>query len=183
MITTRLRRWRDRLIGRKDTEWYVAQGLVLGRNVHLGGNVQLDPSHCWLISIGDDTTLAPDVTVLAHDASTKIHLDLTYIAPVEIGARVFIGAGTIILPGVTIGNDAVVGAGSLVTKDVPPKTVVLGSPAHVVSTLDEFLAKHHERMETRRVYDGNDWTALGGITPRGKARQRREVASAGGYVE
>lgn len=57
-------------------------------------------------------------------------------ARVVLGRNVWLGANVTVLPGVTIGDDAVVGAGSVVTRDVPPRTVVVGSPARVVRSLD-----------------------------------------------
>ena len=79
----------------------------------------IDDSHAWLIEIGDNVTLAPRVHILAHDASTKLYLGYTKIGRVRIGNDVFIGHVTIILPGVTIGDNVVIGAGSVVKSDIP----------------------------------------------------------------
>jgi maltose O-acetyltransferase len=57
----------------------VERGLQLGKNVSIQNDVIIDPSHCWLISIGDECTLAPRVYILAHDASTKRHTNYTKI--------------------------------------------------------------------------------------------------------
>lgn len=97
----------------------VRNGLRLGKNVYIGSNVILDDSFCWLISIGDEVTITSRVVILAHDASTKKHLGYTKVAPVSIGAKTFIGMGSIILPGVKIGKNVVIGAGSVVTHDIP----------------------------------------------------------------
>jgi len=86
------------------------------------------------------------VRVLAHDASMKRRLGRTRVAPVAIGRRVYIGADAIVLPGVTIGDDAVVGAGSVVTHDVPPGAVVAGNPARRISSVAEHLERHRVRM-------------------------------------
>ena len=64
---------------------------------------ELDPSHCWLIEIGDNVTFGPHVQVLAHDASMHNVLGYTKIGRVRIGNNVFIGAGSIVLPNVQIG--------------------------------------------------------------------------------
>lgn len=175
-----LRRLRNRLLGRLDADWYAKRGLRLGQRVHLGPGVRLDPSHCWLITIEDDVTLAPNVTVLAHDASLKRHLDVAYIQPVTIRSGAFVGAGTIILPGVTIGQDAVVGAGAVVTFDVPDRSVAVGNPARTVSSLDDLLARHKDRMAVLPTYPRQGWTE-GSITDARKAEQRTAVAH-GGYV-
>ena len=72
-------------------------GLKVGKNFFMNSGCKIDFSH-WLIKIGDNVTLASNVIILAHDASTKRSLDYTKIALVEIGDNVFIGAGSIILP-------------------------------------------------------------------------------------
>ncbi len=122
-------------------------GLVVGQNFHMLPGVIIDYSHCWHITIGDDVTLAPHVHILAHDASTKMHLHYSRIGKVRIGNRVFIGASAIVLPGVTIGNDVVIGAGSVVSHDVPDNSVAAGNPARVRCTLDDFLARRRQEME------------------------------------
>lgn len=113
--------------GRGDytTDQLIKRGMKVGRNFGRLNGVILDPAHCWLISIGDDVTMAPRVHVLAHDASTKKYLNYTKIGRVNIGDRVFIGADTVILPNVTIGNDVIIGANSVVTKDIPSMLYLL----------------------------------------------------------
>ena len=81
-------------------------------------------------------------------------LGRTKTAPVTIGNRVFIGAGAMILPGVSIGDDVIIGAGSLVTKDIPLNSLAIGHPARVVSTLEEYLQKSSElfaRQQNREI--------------------------------
>lgn len=120
-------------------------GLRIGKNLQCAPSVFVDPAHCFLISIGDDCTLTSKVHILAHDASTKKHLGYTKIGKVVIGNRVFLGVGTIVLPGVSIGDDVIVGAGSVVTGSIPPREVWAGNPARKICTLDEYLAKHADK--------------------------------------
>lgn len=89
-------------------------------------SVRLDKTYPKGVHIGPDSYLAFDVAVLAHDMSRGLYLD-TYV-----GARCFIGARSIILPGVRIGDGSIVGSGSVVTKDVPPASIVAGNPARVI---------------------------------------------------
>ena len=126
--------------------------MVGKRFVKMGG-VIIDPSHCWHITIGDNVTLAPNVHVLAHDASTKVFLDHTRVANTKIGNNVFVGAGSIILPGVAIGNNVVVGAGSVVTKDIPDGSIAIGNPARVVKSLEAFLEDNGQMMKPDNVFD------------------------------
>jgi maltose O-acetyltransferase len=129
------------LRGEQSLDKLLKRGLVIGKNFKRMGGCIIDPSHCWHIEIGDDVILAPNVHIIAHDASTKIFLNYTRVANVKIGNRVFIGAGSIILPGVTIGDDVVIGAGSVVNKDIPSNSLAVGMPAKVISTLTAYIDK------------------------------------------
>lgn len=141
------------LRGEQDVNKLVKRGLVVGKDfVKMGGAI-IDPSHCWHITIGDNVTLAPNVHVLAHDASTKVFLDHTRVANTKIGNNVFVGAGSIILPGVTIGNNVVVGAGSVVSKDIPDGSVAMGNPARVVKSMETFLEKNRLMMKPDNMFD------------------------------
>jgi len=104
----------------------VDKGLILGKNVLIVDTFFFDPSHCYLITIGDNCTICPNVRLIAHDASTKNHLGYTKFGKITIGENCFIGDSTIVLPNVSIGPNSIVGAGSVVTKSVPPWTVVAG---------------------------------------------------------
>jgi len=125
---------------------HIKRGLIVGKNFRMQNEVIIDPTCTWLIEIGDNVTLAPRVHILAHDASMKKHLNYARIGKVKIGDRVFIGAGTIILPGVTIGNNVVVGAGSVISRDILDGQVVAGNPAKVICTIDTFLEKKKNEM-------------------------------------
>ena len=140
------------LRGEHDLAKLMKRGLVVGKGFIKMGGVIIDPSHCWHISIGDNVTLAPNVHVLAHDASTKVFLDHTRVANTKIGNNVFVGAGSIVLPGVTIGNNVVVGAGSVVVKDIPDDSVAIGNPAHVVKSLEIFLEENRQLINSDNVF-------------------------------
>lgn len=144
----------NRLRGEQDIEKFIRRGLIVGKNLTRMAGVIIDPSHCWHITIGDDVILAPNVHILAHDASTKPFLNYTRVANVKVGSRVFIGAGAIVLPGVTIGDDVVIGAGSVVSKNIPSNSLAVGSPARVISTLDEYLGKQKQKMCAGNVFNG-----------------------------
>ena len=118
-----------RLRGEYTTEKLIKMGMKVGKNFGRLNGVILDPSHCWLIEIGDNVTMAPRVHILCHDASTKTFLGYTKIGRVTIGDNVFIGAGSVVLPNVKIGDNVIIGANSTVSKDVPDNVVVAGNPA------------------------------------------------------
>jgi maltose O-acetyltransferase len=137
-----LRRLYCRLRRIPDVDELRRRGASIGSGVWFGNDVTIDYGFASLVSVGDDCTVSDRVILLAHDASTKRHIGYTRVAPVSIGRRVFLGAGAIVLPGVTIGDDAIVGAGSVVRGDVAPGTVVAGNPARVIRTTEEYVARH-----------------------------------------
>jgi acetyltransferase-like isoleucine patch superfamily enzyme len=96
----------------------------------------------WLISIGDRVTITGGVQFVTHDGASWLLRDgkgrRHRYAPIEIGSDVFIGASSIILPGVSIGNRVIVGAGSIVNRSIPDNCVVAGVPAKFIRTYDEF---------------------------------------------
>lgn len=134
------------------TQTLVRRGMKVGRNFNRQQGCFLDPTHCFLITIGDDVTMSIRVTVLAHDAGTKKTLGYTRIGQVHIGDHVFIGANATILPGVTVGDNAVIGAGSVVTRDVPPNTVAAGVPARVLCSVDDYAEKNRARMHAANTF-------------------------------
>lgn len=142
-----------RLRSEISTEDLIKLGLTVGKNFSRQEKTLIDQSHCWLITIGDDVTLAPRVHILAHDASTKKALGYTRIGTVNIGNNVFIGASSTILPGVSIGNNVIIGACSVVSKDIPSNSVAVGNPAKVISTYEDYIEKKKAEMDSVPVYN------------------------------
>jgi maltose O-acetyltransferase len=110
-----------------------------GYNIRLGAGVFLNFNCVILdvcaVSIGDGTQIGPAVQIYAADHPREPEprrAGLEFGRPVEIGRNVWIGGGAIILPGVRVGDDAVIGAGSVVTRDIAAGTTVMGSPARPV---------------------------------------------------
>lgn len=171
-----------RLRGEYTTEKLISMGMTVGKNFGRLNGVILDPSHCWLITIGDNVTLAPRVHILCHDASTKGFLGYTKIGRVTIGNDVFVGAESVILPGVTIGNNVIIGANSTVTHDVPDGVVVAGSPARVICTLEEYLAKERARMESAPCY-GEEYTLRQNVSMEKRMEQKAALDGKIGYID
>lgn len=115
-----------------------------GRNVHFGNGVYanfnltlVDDTHIY---VGDYTMIGPNVTIATagHPILPQLRQQgLQYNMPVRIGRNCWLGAGVIVLPGVTIGDNVVVGAGSVVTKDLPSNVVAVGSPCRVLREVGE----------------------------------------------
>ena len=164
------------------TESLVSMGLKVGKNFQRNEGVIIDPSHCWLIVIGDNVIMAPRVHILAHDASTCNHLGYAKIGRVTIGDNVFIGASSVILPNVRIGANSIIGANSTVSRDIPANVVVAGTPARVICTLEEYVEKNRKLMDISPVY-GEEYTLRKGITEVKKQEQFDALEGRVGYVK
>lgn len=117
--------------------------ITVGDNFFLNVNCKLMDS--GKITIGDNVFIAPNVCIIteehAMDTAQRIQ-GLEYTHPVTIGDNVWICAGVLVLPGVTIGANSVIGAGSVVTKDIPPDSLAVGNPCRVIRKVNE-----NERLE------------------------------------
>ena len=113
-----------------------------GKNITLGERVFINAGCRFQdqggITIGDDCLIGHNAVIatLQHDIAPARRADLLP-SPVVLGRNVWLGANVTVLPGVTIGDDAVIGAGSVVTKDIPARSIAVGSPARVVRTIEE----------------------------------------------
>lgn len=133
------------------TEELDSYGVTVGENCHIFGTV--DRTHGFLLSIGDDVTIAPGSVLLTHDGSTKMILGYSKVGRIDIGSNVFIGASCIVLPGVKIGNNVIVGAGSVVTKDIPDGSVVVGNPARVIGIYNDYAEKSRKQLKESPVWN------------------------------
>lgn len=105
------------------------KGMHISKSARVSWRVYLDKASPKGIFIDDESYLASGVTILAHD-----YARLTGRLNTKIGKRCFIGVNAIIMPGVTIGDEVIVGAGAVVTKDVPSHCIVAGNPAKIIKT-------------------------------------------------
>ena len=156
-------------------------GLRVGSKFNPQKGYMLDPSHCWLIQIGDNVTFGPNVSILAHDASTHIFLGYTKIGKVNIGSNVFIGEGSIVLPNVSIGDNVVVGANSTITKDIPSGSVYAGNPAKYICSIEDYLDKHLNLMKSRPCYE-ESYTLRLNVSDKKKAEMIEALDDGIGYV-
>lgn len=115
-----------------------------GRHVHFGSHIYanfgltlVDDTHIY---VGDYTLFGPHVTAATagHPILSELRQQgLQYNAPVRIGKNCWIGAGALLMPGVTIGDNTVIGAGSVVTRDIPANVVAVGNPCRVLRPVGE----------------------------------------------
>lgn len=160
----------------------VERGLVVGQDTYIDFDAIIDESHCWLIEIGSQTTIAPKAMIIAHDASMNRHLGKTKLGKVVIGNKCFIGAGSIILPSVTIGDNVIVGAGAVITKDVPSGLVVAGNPAKIIEKTEDFIKKHKEYSGKRPFFDYKKYSINHNVSDRDKKKMKKLLNDGSGYI-
>lgn len=119
-------------------------GVTLGENVcFYGMRSGMFGTEPWLITIGNNVHITADCSFITHDGGTLIlrkeYPTLEWTAPIVIGSDVYVGMRTLILPGCKIGNRVIIGAGSIVTRDIPDNSVAAGVPARVIKTVDAYL--------------------------------------------
>lgn len=131
------------------------KGLEIGADCRILGFPSFG-SEPYLVSLGDRVAIAAGVKFITHDGGTWVIrtrpecADVIRYGRIRVNDNCVIGTGAIILPNVTIGPNSVVGAGSVVTRDVPPNCVVAGSPARVITSIDEYAARC---LEENPAYD------------------------------
>ncbi len=132
-----------------------------GYHVHFGdyvycnfGVTMVDDTHIY---VGDYTMLGPNVVIataghpILPELREKVY---QYNMPVHIGRNCWLGAGVIVLPGITIGDNVVVGAGSVVTKDIPSNVIAVGNPCHVLREINEHDREYY--FKGRKI----DWNEI-----------------------
>lgn len=119
-------------------------GCHIGKNVFFGDYVRIDTSYADMIYIGDYTHITSGCRLLCHQRDLTGYsvgdnaAELGYrLGEIHIGKGVMVGMETMIMPGITIGDGAIIGARSMVTKDIPPYTIAVGSPAKVVKRIPQ----------------------------------------------
>lgn len=133
-------------------------GLIVGEGVSIvgGGRGVNFGSEPYLITLGDHCRISMDVMFVTHDGGTWAFRDIPKYEKVikygriKVGAHTFVGARSIIMPGVTIGERCVIGAGSVVTNDIPDGSVAVGVPAKAIMTTEEYAEKC---LANQRKYD------------------------------
>lgn len=154
---------------KKDTTKFAR---MLGVRVGEHGQILTDPvkafgTEPWLVTLGDHVDVTADVQFLTHEGGIWVARGLKKelneydkFAPIKVGNNVMIGIRSIIMPGVTIGDNVIIAANSIVTKDVPSNSIIGGMPAKKISDLDKFMSRIEENtvltkrmtQEEKRVY-------------------------------
>ncbi len=150
-------------------------GAKIGTDVEIWTD-KIDKGHAFLLEIGNRVTIS-DARILLHDASTKRFIGYSRVGKVVIGNDVFIGADATILPGVKIGDKVIIGAGSVITSDIPNDSVVVGVPGKIIGSCTDFISKNEELLRKLPKYD----TYWQNKTPEEKERMKIEMLSQMGF--
>jgi acetyltransferase-like isoleucine patch superfamily enzyme len=173
MLRTAFRVARERWDNHRDPVGFARRiGVRVGQRCRfLGTDRSTFGSEPYLVTIGDHVTITDRVRFITHDGGVWIFRDefpnIDIVAPIRVGDNVFLGLGSLIMPGVDIGSNVVVAAGSVVTRSVPPDRVVAGVPARVIKATDEYLGsvlpralhvRHLPLEERRKIFNAQQPT-------------------------
>lgn len=134
-------------------KYLIKKGAKIGKNFRMLSDLGAFGSEPYLIEVGDDVSISTNVSFITHDGgvcvvdkflySERIHLKLGRI---KVGNNVNIGRNATIMPGVTIGDNCIIGLGSIVTKDVESNSVVCGVPAKKIKTIEEYAESIKDKL-------------------------------------
>ena len=129
------------------------RGVKIGKNVHWGTHIIVDYPYPNFVVVEDGASISGNDYLLAHCKPLEYHLDCSesYVAPVVVHKNAWIAVNVTILPGVEIGEGAIISAGSVVSKSIPPFTVANGNPAKVVADISELVRKNYPPEEFERL--------------------------------
>lgn len=181
-IIKKLIRWNRVSSEKAAMDYCFSHGFTAGKNFQYNSGYPIDANYPWLISVGDNVTLASDVRILAHDASTvKVGVGAK-VGIVRIGSNVFIGADSIVLCNTRIGDNVIIGAGSVVTRDIPSNCVYAGNPAKFICTYEEYRQKNLKNQETHPIFNEHSWNEWPDASAAEKAEMRKKLENTFGYV-
>ncbi len=161
-----------------------AEGVQLGEGAFVAADARLappchaDPGRPWLIAIGADSFIDSFVTILTHDGSMFTRGGLTRIGRVDIGSRVYVGPGAMILPGSEIGDDSIIETGAVVRGRIPPESLVAGNPATVISDTRSLVEQSRRAVADGTCWPHSGWSKATGITKERRQIQREALSSA-----
>lgn len=146
---------RDKYMRHRDTvKYWKNKGATIGNQCEIYSTANFG-SEPYLISIGNHVRINAGVQLITHDGGVwvlrnKDILDaskLDLFGKIIIGNNVHIGTNAIIMPGVHIGDNCIIGCGAVVTKDIPDNSIVVGVPARVIESIDDFYEKHKSEFD------------------------------------
>lgn len=147
---------------RDPVRYFRTQGAEIGEGVEIfGANLFTFGSEPYLVSIGNEVTISHDADFITHDGGLRVararYPDAYLYGRIKVADRCFLGAHCVLLPGAKVGEGSVIGSGSIVAGEIPPRVVAVGSPAKPVRSVDEYIQANKHL-----------WVDTAGLTPRAK---------------
>jgi acetyltransferase-like isoleucine patch superfamily enzyme len=133
-------------------EYFTSIGAKIGKNCRISvRNIGNEP---YLVRIGDHVSISTGVRFITHDGAVwlgqKENPSIQYFAPIVIGSNCFIGEEAMLLPGVTVGDECIIAARAVVSKDVPSGCIVAGVPARVIGSTEKYLEKRNKQWKEQK---------------------------------
>lgn len=142
------------------------RGVRIGKGGWIGQGALLG-NHPFLLTIKDNVIIAAGAKLLTHDTSFTVVGGKDMASEVVIGSNVQIGENAVVLPGVSIGDSCVIGAGAVVNKDIPPQSVAAGVPARVICSITEALSKLDEKLKGGKYFSTWEYPCQATFKPSG----------------
>ena len=129
-------------------------GVTIGDKTQLNCHVTAFGTEPYLVEVGDDCLFASGTRFITHDGGVKVLNSLDYfdgrsmrkMSRIKVGNNTYFGVNVTVMPGVTIGNNCIIGAGAIVTKDIPDNSCAVGVPAKVICTIDEYYERNKDKF-------------------------------------
>lgn len=154
---------------RKDSVAFARSlGVTIGEGSHIySTEIDIFGDHPFLVTLGKRCFITEGVRFVTHDGAVLVFRDrlpqLDLVAPIVLGDNVYIGVHTIIMPGVRIGNNCIIGAGAVVTRDIPDDSVAVGVPARVIKSAGEYKKRAIEKSIGTGAMGGEKTEYLRGL--------------------
>lgn len=140
-------------------KYFKSLGVKIGNNtVIYSSDYAMFSTEPWLVKIGDNCSITEGVKFLTHDGGTLVTRnmdntikDFVICGNIQVGNNTYIGIKTVILPGVVIGSNCIIGCGSIVTKNIPDNSVACGVPCRVISNTENYIQKVHDILDGKNI--------------------------------
>lgn len=133
------------------------QGVKIGENSIILYPSYVDARLPYLVEIGSNVVISLNSTILTHDSATAFAGDMIKVGTVTIGDNCFIGANCTVLCGVNIGKNTIIGAGSVVNRDIPDGSVYGGNPIRHICQTEKFIEKHQKWGQVYPFFEGKNF--------------------------
>lgn len=142
---------------RDPVKYWIKMGVRIGTACEINPTAAFG-SEPYLITLGDHVRVTADVEFVTHDGGVWVlrgmeneFCNADRFGEIKVGNNVHIGMRSIIMPGVSIGNNCIIGAGAIVTKNIPDNSVAVGVPARVIESIEEYMNKNRSKLEMTKA--------------------------------